>query len=128
MQPPILSFQADDTQDVQKRRWQWWLRLAQAKIWVFDLYQHTQWSSQFNTTSTGNSGQEVVRTAFGTCTRMPSDSRIQIANNSKILRDRLAVVFPPWTLNQNVMHKYRHGKVPQQIRSIKLAQENQLFQ
>ena len=115
-------------QDPRLRRWHWWQRLAQTRIYVRDLYQYTSWSSQANATSSGNSGQEVVRTAHGTCTWMPSDCRIAIANNAKILLDKLSVVFYPWVPDQDLQRHYRHGKIPQQVRSLLLSQGNPLFQ
>ena len=118
----ILRFEADSMQDVRRRRWQWWLRLALVRIYVRDLYLHTPWANLSNASSSGNSGQEVVRTNYGTCTWIPSDLRISIANNSRVLLERLSLAFYPWTIDQDMQRRYRHGRVPQQVQSLLLAQ------
>ena len=73
------------------RRCEWWRALAHVRFYVRELYAYTQYSGMSvpctvpNSTSSGNPGQDVVRTALGTITWVPSDHRIICSSTNRQL-------------------------------------------
>ena len=114
---------------VRARKWSWWKHLAKTKFFVDTLYKFTAWERFINCSSTGNSGQEVVRTAFGTVTWVPCDRRIAIASTSLDLFHRLCVVSEEWRPHTDQPQKYSTGKMPEPVRSyLENHTSNQGFQ
>lgn len=129
----LLRFEASFMLDPRRRRFEWWAKLSQAKLFVLDYYRGTEWENHANCTSTGNTGHEVVRTPLGTATWVPNDKRISITLTNKSLLARLATVFEPWNLQKDLARKYHRGRLPQQIQSLlnqakPSAEDDQLFQ
>ena len=91
-------------QDVRQRRWAWWRSLATIGIYVQELYMHTQWNKRRalpgllvpNAVASGQPGQEVVKSVYGTVTWHPNDKRILVAPGNKELDARIAAGFEPW--------------------------------
>ena len=99
------------------RRWLWWRHLALAKFYVKEHYFFTEFSQHVNSTSSGNPGQEVCRTGFGTLTWVPSDKRICIAGGNRLLYGRMAVICQQWNPESDMARRYHRGRVPAQIAS-----------
>ena len=119
-------------EDTRLRRWLWWDQLSRIGFYVKEAYRFTAYPEAVNCESSGNTGQEVVRTKLGTLTWVPSDRRMVVSNTNPELARRLLLVFLPWDL-QNDKIKYRRGKLPLQISSMLYAQgqaaaSNPLFQ
>ena len=102
--------------------------LAQVKLYVRELYMFTPFEQRSNSSTTGSSSQEVVRTPHGTLAWVPSDRRIAIANNSKLLHERLQVVCAAWGPENDMSKHYHRGKVPAQIQFLLAQRTTQPFQ
>ena len=69
-----------------------------------------------NAPSSGDAGQEVVRTALGTLAWVPSHRRLIISSANKQLQHRIALQGPPLSVPEHDMaRKCRKGRVPLHI-------------
>ena len=109
-------------EDVRLRRWHWWRELAKVQIYVKELYLYTQWSTRINSSATGNPGQEVVRTPYGTVTWVPSDKRIVAPTLNRRLQVLITTAFPPWDPSTDMQRRYHRGRIPIRIANLLNAQ------
>ena len=133
----ICRFIAKDMHCQRTRRWEWWCALAHIKFYVRELYLFTQHNTVGpsltvpNSTSSGNPGQEVVRTPLGTVTWVPSDHRIICSTSNRMLQRRLTLFFDKWVPEQDMCKRYSKGRIPAQIATLlrqTTQKSKQLFQ
>ena len=118
-----------------ERRWLWWISLTNIKIYVRELYAYTAYvgtgctaAAVPNATSSGNAGQEVVRTTLGTLTWVPSDHRLIVSTSNKQLQHRITLQYPPWVPELDMARKYHKGRAPLQIATMLNQSSTHSFQ
>ena len=102
--------------------------LAEVGLRVAELYSFTNWSSMINSfAGVGSSGQEVVRTPYGTLIWMTRDCRIYSPNGQPELLRLISAGFPAWSPAAD-MAGHQRRRMPQQVASALAASPMPLFQ
>ncbi|MFM7989535.1 MAG: hypothetical protein ACKPKO_60495, partial [Candidatus Fonsibacter sp.] len=118
MTTTICKFDPREITDTRVRRWRWWQKLAEAGIYVKELYEASRWAHMVNATSTGNPGQEVVRTRHGTLTWVPNDRRVVVAHLNRKMQVMLTAILPPWDPAKDMAKRYHRGRLPVHIANL----------
>ena len=121
----LFRFEALDMNCVRGRRWEFWKALATIEIFPNELYAFTQFSGTStstgvrvsNATVSGCSGQEVVRTPFGTLTWIPNDRRLSAPPHCHELLRRLRRGFAAWDPDRDLPKVYHSRRMPKIVAS-----------
>ena len=102
--------------------------LAEVGLRVAELYSFTNGSSMINSfAGVGSSGQEVVRTPYGTLIWMTRDCRIYSPNGQPELLRPISAGFPAWSPAAD-MAGHQRRRMPQQVASALAASPMPFFQ
>ena len=119
----LLRFEAPDMGDFRSRRREFWKALAAIEVFPNELYAFTEHADSRtsngirvpNSTVSGCSGQEVVKTPFGTITWVPNDRRLSVPAHCKELRRRVRCGFEPWNPDSDLPKAYHGKRMPKEV-------------
>ena len=122
----LCRFQASNMVDPRIRRWEFWVACTEMQVFPRPIYAFTDWANTVtpcgtrvpNSTISGNPGQEVVRTPWGTLTWIPNDRSIAVSSDSPELERRVRCVFAPWDPDTDMPKSYHGNKLPLRIQSV----------